>query len=138
MDMEDALRYVGVGLVFDGRYIKRSRSSDPKAQRYIHREIANAGPDDYVDHINRNKLDNRRHNLRVCTQQMMDARRHAKERVRLVTEAILGDAQRWRVTTAHGTVWVTSATYTREDATLRFTDHGASIEPTGMYGPQEL
>lgn len=34
----------------------------------LHRVIANPPPGFVVDHINRNKLDNRRMNLRVCTQ----------------------------------------------------------------------
>ena len=35
---------------------------------YMHREIANPKDDEVVDHRNRDKLDNRRGNLRVCTQ----------------------------------------------------------------------
>lgn len=34
---------------------------------YIHRQIMNAPDDMTVDHINGDKLDNRRSNLRICT-----------------------------------------------------------------------
>lgn len=36
---------------------------------YLHRVIAGAKPGEFVDHINRDRLDNRRSNLRICTKQ---------------------------------------------------------------------
>lgn len=38
-----------------------------KSKSYMHRIIINAKSDEKVDHINRNKLDNRRENLRIST-----------------------------------------------------------------------
>jgi len=41
--------------------------SEGKNQIHMHREIINAPADLQVDHINGNGLDNRRENLRLCT-----------------------------------------------------------------------
>lgn len=45
---------------------------------YMHRDIVNAKKGDHVDHINCNKLDNRRCNLRICSrsQNMMNTKSH--------------------------------------------------------------
>lgn len=48
-------------------YIKIRKTSKHSWQ-YLHRVILNASTADRVDHINRNGLDNRKANLRLCTQ----------------------------------------------------------------------
>lgn len=45
----------------------RDYDSDGSPTKKLHRVIMNAGPDQQVDHINRNKSDNRRENLRLCS-----------------------------------------------------------------------
>lgn len=53
-----------------GRYILTTYSANNKTQWvYLHKLIINADSDTVVDHINRNKCDNRKHNLRCCTSQ---------------------------------------------------------------------
>lgn len=42
---------------------------------YLHRLIMNCPPNKQVDHINGNKLDNRRRNLRICNNSQNNARK---------------------------------------------------------------
>ena len=58
----DAKRFVfGKSLYIKNGYVFVSR------QTYLHRIVAGARSGEVVDHVNRNRLDNRRENLRICT-----------------------------------------------------------------------
>jgi len=69
MDIEDALRFVGISITMRSNGYLGIQSHDWHGDSYVHREIMNAGPDNIVDHINGDKLDLRRSNLRVCGDQ---------------------------------------------------------------------
>jgi hypothetical protein len=62
--------------------ITSSRKGNKIKHIYIHRFIMNPPTKMVVDHINHNPLDNRRSNLRVCTQSqnIMNARKAKKKR----------------------------------------------------------
>ncbi len=51
-----------------GYAVRDFRTNGRYRKVYMHREIVNAKPGQYVDHWNRNKLDNRRANLRIVNQ----------------------------------------------------------------------
>ena len=60
-------------------YAARSQRSNGQVKTiYMHREIMNCPEGMEVDHGNKNKLDNRRENLTVCTKQQNIARQHQK------------------------------------------------------------
>lgn len=54
--------------VKDNGYIYTQENKPKRKSIYLHRVIMNAPKGMVVDHINHNKLDNRKKNLRICTQ----------------------------------------------------------------------
>lgn len=53
---------------YDGRYAKRGITGNKKAANmYMHAQIMQTPKGMQTDHINKNTLDNRRCNLRICT-----------------------------------------------------------------------
>ena len=54
------------------------RSGDRKRTIKMHREIMGAKPGQQVDHKNGDTLDNRRANLRICTQSQNNMNRHTR------------------------------------------------------------
>lgn len=56
-------RLLGAGYVSRGTALKNGKQKT----LYIHRLILNAKDNERIDHINRNKLDNRKENLRFCS-----------------------------------------------------------------------
>jgi hypothetical protein len=69
LDPEDALRYVGKAMYLSSNGYLRVSANNWDGDRYVHRDVLKAKKGESVDHINGNKLDNRKENLRICTHQ---------------------------------------------------------------------
>jgi hypothetical protein len=69
VDDDDYSRLIATKWAFGGRYAQRSiRSHGKRGSILMHREILGLSSSDkvHVDHINGDKLDNRKENLRTC------------------------------------------------------------------------
>lgn len=64
VDDEDYKQYSSLKWVFDGGYCIGSMNNK---KVLLHRLIMNCPPDMFVDHLNNNRLDNRKENPRICT-----------------------------------------------------------------------
>jgi hypothetical protein len=71
LDPEDFEIVKNFHWVIDGHgYVTTQKSFNGKRHSYkIHRIIMDCPPEKSIDHINHNPLDNRKSNLRICTQQ---------------------------------------------------------------------
>jgi hypothetical protein len=88
IDKEDAPAVLGHKWTLSGRcYAARCSAG---ITTYMHRLISGAAPGQYVDHINHNTLDNRRHNLRLCTCSQNHANRRPTRRFKGVSRVSAG------------------------------------------------
>ena len=65
VDSEDYKKFSPQKWSYAGGYAVRYTAD--KKRIYLHREIMKCPSEMFVDHINNNRLDNRRENLRICT-----------------------------------------------------------------------
>ena len=97
-DLEDYEKIKGYSWFRDGdKYIVYSSWKD-RTYFYLHKIIMNATKEEIVDHINRNKVDCRKNNLRKCTEQQNSFNKGIKI---TNTSGVIGvswrkDRQKWR------------------------------------------
>lgn len=83
--------------------VRTYRTAAGKVFERMHRVVAKAGPNDVVDHLNRDTLDNRRDNLRVGTQRDNSLNREQREEQRqcrqcgqcFVARGLAGSVKAW-------------------------------------------
>lgn len=85
VDDVDYERLSGFHWYFDGRYAAKSlwnRETKKETKIYMHKLIVTVERNQFVDHINGNKLDNRRENLRVVSKQQNNMNQSTQTRTK--------------------------------------------------------
>lgn len=95
VDEDDFVRVTQWSWHFDGRY---ARGYPASGKEYLHRYIMQPKAGKVVDHINGDKLDCRRENMRVCTQSLNAANSRSRRPNKHGLEGVYFDknAKRWR------------------------------------------
>jgi hypothetical protein len=96
----------------------------------IHRVITKAPKDMYVDHINHNKIDNRRCNLRICTQsQNVSNQRPKKQKYKGVVFIKFGKRnKRWKFEICCNKEKFTSKSYlTEKEAAIAYNEKALEL-----------
>lgn len=85
IDKEDFILFKSIKWFVAGGYLKAKVKNKTK---YFHREVMKAGPSQEIDHIDQNKLNNKKSNLRFClrTENMINIVRKNKYGYRGITK----------------------------------------------------
>lgn len=94
--------WVARGVSYAGRhvYIKDADGKLKQQSILMHRVVADANGVGVVDHVNGDGLDNRRHNLRICTQQQNTAN-NRRARGKSGFRGVYGHRNRWEAKISH-------------------------------------
>ncbi len=110
----------------NGHYAYRTQGRKKIA---MHRQILNAPPDMYCDHINHNGLDNRKANLRLCTPQQNAYNRKPLDRTSRYKGVFWNSEMRkWRTEIKHNSQTIFIGYFDYEaDAAIAYDDWAAEL-----------
>lgn len=120
----------------DGYAVRRAANGTKASGGTVgmHRVVAGAGPGEVVDHINRNPLDNRRANLRVCIQRDNSRNRRGWLTGRSAFKGVSFDRER--------SIWVANISVNRRTVFIgRFDqepDAAAAYDAAAVYAFREF
>lgn len=130
-------------LVGHGKYAARHAVVDGRRTSIqMHREIVGAPPGISVDHVNRDGLDNRRANLRLCTVSQNGHNRWISKNNSTGEKGVYFAAndrrrKKWKAYIGIGGRWVHVGRFaTREEAVAA--RNAAEIKHFGEFSPQEI
>ena len=123
----------------NGYVVRGDKSSGRLTLVRMHRQILGAQKEQHVDHINGNRVDNRRSNLRFCTrtQNMWNAGKHAKCTSKFKGVYWLKATQKWRAKIKVGGKHLSLGCFTDEIEAAR-AYNAAAKEHFGEYARLNL
>lgn len=99
------------------------RNGGKKTHKFLHREIMNAPKGISVDHINHNPLDNRKENLRFCTNQENMRNRLKNKTTKSGYKGVYLNKKRWQAGITIDKQFINLGVYeTKEEAALAYNE----------------